>query len=165
VFTFGSDAEGRLYTISQVQDYALRGMVFSSMSFLDFTVDTYEVRKEAGNHREQRDVDGEDDRPRVGRPRNVRGCYLSNHPKFDSHFRIQRVDNHNYLPNIVGRWFPRRDQAEEEEFYYASILALLRPWRVLRDLKDEHRTWKEEGLFFLDMATESQRTVIAGMQY
>jgi hypothetical protein len=32
-------------------------------------------------------------------------------------------------------------------------------------LKEEQRTWKEEGLIFLQTATTSDRNVIAGMQY
>jgi hypothetical protein len=69
------------------------------------------------------------------------------------------------MPNIVGRWFPRRDVEEEEDFYFASILAFLKPWRNLTHLKNDSRTWKEEGLLFVEGATTSQRDVIAGMQY
>lgn len=161
VFTFHSDADGHLYMKSQVQDCALRllrGDVFEDMNFLDFTVETYEVRKD--NKKE----DEEDHTSRVGRTRNARGCYLSNHPKAHSHIQIQRSEDHNYLPNVVGPWFPRRDRVDED-FYYAAILALLRPWRDLQELRREGETWKEEGLSFLQKATEKELDVVAGMQY
>lgn len=143
-----------------MQDYVLRPVAFDDMNFLDFTVETYDGRKEDGDEEED-----ESRRHRVGRTKNLRGEYLSNHPKFDSHIRIERSENHNYLPNIVGPWFPRRDSVEEEEFYYASVLALLQPWRNLQELKGDGRTWKEEGLVFLERTSGRQRNVIAGMQY
>jgi hypothetical protein len=144
---------------SQVQDYALRGEAFEKLNFLEFTVETYEVKK--NNERE----DDEIRTSRSGRRRNPRADYLTNHPKVNSHIRIQRTENHNYLPNIVGQWFPRRDRLEEEDFYYAAILALLRPWRELQELKGENRSWKEEGLSFLQRASEKDLDIVAGLQY
>jgi hypothetical protein len=177
VFTFASDDRGHLYTMSQVQDYALRGRLFDAFSFLEYTVETYEIRKsEMEESRMNEDLSlqvrmydgGKEEGSRYhgrGRSRNQRACYMSSHPKFDSHIRIRRANNHNYLPNIIGRWFPERDDADGEEFYYASMMAMLRPWRHLQDLKLEDRTWKEEGLQFLATATEKERNIIAGMQY
>lgn len=53
----------------------------------------------------------------------------------------------------------------EEDFYFASVLALLRPWRHLQDLKSEEKTWREEGESFLEAATSKDRHIIAGLQY
>lgn len=146
--------------MSQVQDYALRGHAFAEFNFLDFTVETYEIRK---SNVSDSDDEGDGSILRRGRARNVRADYLHHRPKIDSHIRIQRAEHHNYLPNIIGTWFPRRDKENEEDFYYASVLALLRPWRDLQDLRSENKTWKEDGENFLKAAKD--RHVIAGMQY
>lgn len=161
--TLVSNVDGRLYMASQVQDYALRGLSFAQFNYLDYMVETYEIRKGDGDEEREEAADGVTHR--VGRARNPRDSYLSDHPKVKSHIRIQRAEHHNYLPNIIGLWFPRRDRLEEEDFYYASMLALLRPWRALEDLKRNDRSWKEEGLLFLESATAEQRNVIACMQY
>jgi hypothetical protein len=163
VITFASDKDGYLYTTSQVDDYKFRGDVFEEMSFLDFTVNTYEILR---NSTEDITMDDEEmGTHRRGRRRNLRTGYLEGHPKHNSHERISRSQNHTYMPNIVGPWFPRRDVIEDEEFYFASILTLLRPWRDIRQLRGEDKTWKEEGIGFLETATTNERDVIAGMQY
>lgn len=133
------------------------------MNYLDFTVNTYEIlkkRRDDGMIDEEASVDN-----RKGRKRNLRTGYLDQHPKHLTHDRIARSEDHTYMPNVIGQWFPRRDVEEDEDFYFASILVFLRPWRDMRRLKQEHRTWKEEGLRFLETATTGERDVIAGMQY
>ena len=165
-FTFASDRKGYLYAASQVEDYMFRGTAFEDMNFLDFTVDTYEIQRERQDHHIMID-DHEEEMTAspFGRKRNVRGCYLESHPRYETHERLQRSKNHNYMPNVIGRWFPRRDVVDDEDFYFASLLSFLRPWRDLRQLCGEGRTWTEEGLIFLETATTEQRDVIAGMQY
>ena len=155
-FTFASDKKGYLYAVYQVEDYMFRVTAFEEMNFLDFTVD----------HQIMIDDHEEETTPSLlGRKRNVRGCYLESHPRYETHECLQRSKNHNYMPNVIGRWFPRRDVVDDEDFYFASLLSLLRPWRDLQQLCREGRTWREEGLNFLEMATTEQRDVIAGMQY
>jgi hypothetical protein len=95
---------------------------------------------------------------------NPRTGYLEGHRKHTTHERISRSEDHTYMPNVIG-WFPRRDVVEDEDFYFASVLVFLRPWRNIQQLKGENKTWKEEGLSFLETATTGQRDVIAGMQY
>ena len=47
------------------------------------------------------------------------------------------------LPNVVGPWFPRRDGEESTKpFYYASMMALLKPWRDLQALKNYDDEWE-----------------------
>jgi hypothetical protein len=141
----------------------LRGDAFEDMSFLDFTVDSYEIQR---NHEEENTMEEKDIAAFAhGRKRNLRSGYLEGHPKANTHLRIQRSKNHNYMPNVIGPWFPRRDSIDDEDYYFASVLALLRPWRHIGDLKGDHQTWKDEGLHFLETATRNQRDVIAGMQY
>ena len=165
VITFASDKDGYLYTTSQVEDYKLRGDAFGDMNFLDFTVETYEILKNSRGDITMSDDVEENSRHQRGRKRNIRTCYLEGHRKHYTHERIRRSDGHTYMLNVIGHWFPRRDVEEDEDFYFASILAFLRPWRNIGELKEENKTWKEEGLNFLETATAAQRDVIAGMQY
>jgi hypothetical protein len=46
-----------------------------------------------------------------------------------------------------------------------SVLALLQPWRDLHELKGGSRSWKEEGLAFMETASKKEHDIIAGMQY
>jgi hypothetical protein len=39
------------------------------------------------------------------------------------------------MPYFPGHWFPERDDDFDNSLYHASMLALLKPWRSLRDLK------------------------------
>jgi len=83
-----------------------------------------------------------------GRVPNQRSQYLTSHPKQSTHCRVLRTNFHNMLPNIVGPWFPHRDDLQKQNIYFASMLALLRPWRQLSQLKSKDRTWETEfGIF------------------
>ena len=77
-----------------------------------------------------------------------------------------RCQNHNFLPNIVGSWLPRRDGGDDtKSYYYASMLALLKPWRNLFDLKDEHESWETAFNLYIGHADQRDKDVIAGCQY
>ena len=78
----------------------LRADEFEDLNFLDFIVETYETR-----------IGGEglDEEPIQQRGR--QGRYWPSHLKARTHRRILRREFHNCLPNIVGPWFPRRDDA------------------------------------------------------
>jgi hypothetical protein len=77
-----------------------------------------------------------------------------------------RCENHNLLPNIVGSWLPRRDGGDDtKSYYYASMLALLKPWRNLFDLKDEDENWETAFNLYIGHANQRDKDVIAGCQY
>lgn len=154
--------EGKLYVHRQVEDYALRGVEFETMGFLTFTVETYERRLKNEEGYVEADNDGNESIQENHEDRQ----YLLGHPKHATHIRVSRSENHNSLPNIVGPWFPRRDGEETTKaFYYASMLALLKPWRDLRNLKKEDQNWDDEFDTFMLKGTQRDRDVIAGSQY
>ena len=158
--TIIGNAEGEIQVRRQVEDYALRGLEFEGMGFLTFVVETYERRlgKETKNT--------EDDEDEITHTRNLSTRYLSNHPKATSHCRIARADNHNFLPNIVGSWFPRRDGDESTKtYYFAAMLALLKPWRDLRQLKEEGVSWESAFTGYMQNAPQRDKDVVAGCQY
>jgi hypothetical protein len=77
-----------------------------------------------------------------------------------------RSKDHHFLPNIVGSWFPRRDGEESmKPYYYGSMLALLKPWRRLEELKDENEIWETAFSHFFENASRRDRDVISGCQY
>jgi hypothetical protein len=79
---------------------------------------------------------------------------------------IHRFENHVYLPNIVGPWLPHRDCDEDSKpYYFAAMLAFLKPWRDLDNLKDHDESWEEIFGSFISNASQQDRDVIAGSQY
>ena len=155
------DAEGKLHVRRQVQDYALRGIEFETMGFLNFTVETYEHSMKGGLGPVEEREENETRSQRHGGYR-----YLPAHPKSTTHLRYCRAENHNTLPNIVGPWFPHRDGDERTKpFYYASMLALLKPWRDLRALKEDDDEWEIAYDRFMRNAKQRDKDVVAGCQY
>ncbi|KAG2127030.1 hypothetical protein BD769DRAFT_1318493, partial [Suillus cothurnatus] len=48
------------------------------------------------------------------------------------------------VPVLLGNALPRPDGSDEEyEHYCRSMLLLFKPWRILRELKDNMSTWTE----------------------
>lgn len=99
----------------------------------------------------QRDKQGSDvaveadlvQRRRPGRPRSVRSRYRDDHPKSDTRLRVIRPDGHHTLPNIIGGYFPPEKDPARRDLFYASMLALLKPWRAASDLKPAGSTWTD----------------------
>lgn len=121
-----------------------RGTKLEKSSFLDFFLNTYE---------------GEVHEPRSARgaPSNERVPYLegTGHGK---RCRIIRSAGHETMPNFIGEWFPRNNVARLHEFYCASALALLKPWRDISDLKTATETFQESLERYLTTGgTKSER--------
>ena len=155
-----------MFAKSQLLDYSYRGEELADFNFFDFLVDTYEVKID-NNERDKSPsaMDG-DERRGPGRPRNTRFKYLSLHPKAKSTQRILRSLGHRNLPNFIGKWIPRSDDKTTRDFYCASMLALLKPWRDLgKDLKQPDQPWENAFDDFLDDASWKEKRVISGLQY
>lgn len=158
--TLTANAQGKLRVCHQLEDYMFRPIEFETMNFLDYMVETYE-RRAMGME------DEEDDENDVwSRRRNDSGRYQMSHPKMDSHVRVRRFENHVYLPNIVGPWFPRRDGDENSKpYYFAAMLSVLKPWRTLETLKDHLESWESAFESFMVNANQRDKDVVAGSQY
>jgi hypothetical protein len=151
------NSKGTLHPQRQVEDYVFRGQEFERMGFLNFTVETYERRLTIS-----KDVRSDEDKEEM----NNHNRYLKGHPKETTHIRIHRSEFHNFLPNIVGMWLPRRDGDESTKLYYfAAMLALLKPWRDLYDLKDAHDGWEMAFNKNVESMNQRDKDVIAGCQY
>ena len=157
--TLMANAEGKLHVCRQVEDYMFRPVEFEAKNFLDYTVETYERRATKKENDNEDDVD-------LTRTKSVSGRYMTPHPKSTTHIRVHRFENHVYLRNIVGPWLPCRDGDEDSKpFYYAAMLALLKPWRNLEGLKESHERWEDVFTTFMTNANQRDRDVIAGGQY
>ncbi|KAF8817656.1 hypothetical protein BYT27DRAFT_7028728, partial [Phlegmacium glaucopus] len=69
------------------------------------------------------------------------------------------------LPHFVGAWPPRNDRPKDKELYCATMLALLRPWLDLCDLKTEMESFEETFESFLAGASKETKDVIENIQY
>ena len=163
VITLELSSSGQVIVKSQALDYQLRGSGLQDYNILDFFVGTYETEITKSD-RERESF--EDNYRGPGRPRNERVRYLSNHPKSSTFHRIIRSHGHRNLPNFIGRWFPRNDDPEIFEYYAASMLLLLKPWRDLRtDLKSQSETWTAAFEAFRASAPRAVLRTLSGIQY
>jgi hypothetical protein len=131
------------------------------LNVLQFFTDTYETT-------EKRTEDGSNPNPnsRRGRPRHMRSYYIPSHPKHETHVRIVRENGHNTLPDFIGRSLPHRmDNGENNNYYFACMLMLLKPWRVITDLKSVNRNWEQAWDEFIGNASPQIRSVVDGIQY
>ena len=159
--TLIGNANGKLHVQQQVEDYALQGIEFEEMGFLTFTVETYERRIGSENKDEV-----ENSEETGHSTRNQYSQYLTGHPKNSTHMRVCQSVYHNSLPNIVGCWLPRRDGEDDTKpYYYASMLAFLKPWHDLQCLKNDCESWKSAFDGYMRTVTQWDRDVVAGCQY
>ena len=165
--TLIGNSEGKLHVQRQVEDYALQGNKFEEMGFLSFTVETYERRLSQRNVEENTENDNTDISLQSNTDLTNPNCrYLFNHPRSKTHYCIHRSENHNSLPNIVGPWLPRRDGEDDSKpYYYASMLAFLKPWRNLHQLKSYEETWETAYNLYMESASQRDKDVVAGCQY
>ena len=163
------DSCGKLYGRSQLNDYCARGSELEAFNVLEFFVNTYE--ESISTTSESMDIDEkvQESSQRKGRPKHDRVSYQSNHPKYGQVQRVIRPIGHHNLPNFIGQYFPRRNEPQTYDFYCASMMMLLKPWRVLeKDLKSSNETWSDAfDSFMASSEGRSRRThdIIAGIQY
>ncbi|EMD37981.1 hypothetical protein CERSUDRAFT_72611 [Gelatoporia subvermispora B] len=165
--SFDTDSTGRLYPKSQLTDYTLCGDRLEDLNVFWYFVDTYEedLRK---NQIEGPSDSSEltDQHRRPGRHRNERIAYHPDHPCSKTKQRVMRSPGHNNLPNFIGSYFPRNDDPGIADFYCASMLVLLKPWRDLsRDLKAKNESWMDALGRFIECAPKKTRDIMSGIQY
>ncbi|VDC07039.1 unnamed protein product [Peniophora sp. CBMAI 1063] len=157
------NAQGRLAGSNQVDDYRLRGREFESLNVLKYFQDTYETTRRP---EDTADLEPDDEESRgQGRPRSRRVFYLEAHPRHGSSARIRRTTGHNTITNIIGRQLPRRDEEESREFYSASMLVLLKPWREIAELRGTHQSWAQALEDYVRTCPEIERTLSAIQHY
>ena len=164
--TLEADELGKLRPRNQVTDYMFRGEALADYNVIEFFVDTYEDRVKGDNTDSHLHMYKTGDKQKRGRPCHERVPYLPGHPTKQTKQRVVRGQNHNNLPNFIGRYFPPRDDPDQYPFYCASMLMLLKPWRdVKTDLKKSMQTWEEALEEFLETAPAKVTDILSGIQY
>ena len=144
--------DGALSIRDDLKEYADRGSQLHHMNLLEFFLDTYEtdaVPLSTSNR---------------GRKPSERVPYMEG-TGHGQKCRVIRRDGHETMPNFIGDWFPRNDLEEVSNIYYASMLALLRPWRDIGDLKMQTETFKEAFDAFVAVTDDRTADILANIQY
>ncbi|KAJ7507781.1 hypothetical protein B0H11DRAFT_1902810 [Mycena galericulata] len=149
----------------QLKEYTDRGHELDDMNFHDYFVDTYHGSLLRGRTREEEESAEEQEtgdvgRRRPGRPASHRVPYLPASKRKGC--RIMRGPTYETVPQFYGTWFPRGDAGD---YYYACMLALLRPWRTLRDLLPPGSTFLGEFNALMTGADERIRRVVNNIAY
>ncbi|KAF9061324.1 hypothetical protein BDP27DRAFT_1182467, partial [Rhodocollybia butyracea] len=70
------------------------------------------------------------------------------------------------IPDFVGRYFPKRQQEGNNDFFYASMLLLLKPWRNASvDLKGTTETWENAYSTFMATTSQHNKDIVEGIQF
>lgn len=146
---------GNLNIRDQLKEYMDRSVLLSELSYFDFFLNTYDIPMKTG-------VSDEESMHKQGR-RPVYS-YLP-HTGHDNHMRILRREKHETMVSFAGPWFPRADDTSHHALYCASALVLLKPWRRIEDLKDEHVTFEDTFEKFMKDASLATHRILDNIQY
>jgi hypothetical protein len=146
--------QGCIRLQDQIQEYIDCPDELESLNYLEYFLNTYDHRVK---HEEVETV------PK----RNNTHCYLSykENSRHTGHVRVLRQENHDIIPHIPGRWFPRSDDHDCHPLYCASILALLTPWRDIVELKHPDESFDLALGRFLANTSSRMRDIIENIQY
>ena len=156
---------GEITLKDQLHEYMYRGEELSGMSFFFFMLDTYDAKAKhvevgMGDHQ----VTEEGGHGLRGRPPNQRVPYRQGFTRA-GRCRVMRTSGHETLPHFMGGWFPRNDKPNERELYCASILALLKPWTDLSELKADDENFEQPFRSFVSAAPKKTLDIIENIQY
>jgi hypothetical protein len=157
---------GEITLKDQLHEYMFRGEEMSDMSLFNFVLDTYETKTVQTDATGGAHVGVSDDtgQGRVGRPPNRRVQYRPGFTR-NGRCRVYRTPGHETLPHFLGGWFPRNDKPRDRELYCASIIALLKPWNELSELKTDAETFEQVFESFVDGASKKTQDIIENIQY
>ena len=155
---------GAITLKDQLHEYMYRGEEMSDMDLLTFMLDTYDAKADQANDRcDQQGTDNMDLRT-SGRAPNRRVLYRQGFTR-TGRCRVYRTSGHETLPHFMGSWFPRNDRPCESELYCASMLALLKPWTDLSQIKRDTESFEEVFEQFLSSASQKTLDIIENIQY
>ena len=144
--------DGHVQIKDQIRDYVQRGDSLESWSYLDFFLDTYDAKA------------SEERTANRGRPRNTRVPYRDASTR-NGHVCIIRSPGHETMPYFPGQWFPKRSPDNSDELFEASMLALLKPWRSLCDLKRPEDSFHNVFEKFWSETSEAIHTIITNIEF
>lgn len=144
--------DGKVEIKQKLAEYVNRGDALESWSYLDFFLGTYDGKTLKVKTS-----------PR-GRPPNIRVPYKPN-TQPQGRCRILRSSGHDTMPYFPACWLARRMDNAEGGLYEASILALLKPWRSLTDVKDESQSFRTAFDHFLTTTSQENRNMVENMDF
>lgn len=68
--------------------------------------------------------------------------FMDGHPLYHTHAVDILPERKSKVPNFIGATLPRRDRGDRE-YYCSTMLALFKPWRTGRDIKDTETLWTD----------------------
>ncbi|KAH9026126.1 hypothetical protein EDB85DRAFT_1893542 [Lactarius pseudohatsudake] len=144
--------KGQLTVKDQICEYIDCEEPLVTWCFLDYFLSTYngKMLKERTNNR--------------GRPGNTCVPYQENSGR-TGHCRVLRSDGHKTMPYFTGQWFPKHNENDENGLFFALMLALLKPWTSLADIKHEHETFREAFLNFVSGCSDNTLSTIANIEF
>ena len=144
--------EGQFLLKDQCHEYMDRGDALEDWSYLDFFLGTYDgkILKEKKSTR--------------GRHPNARVPYRGNGTR-PGRCRVLCSPGHETMPYFPGQWFPKRNDHNENSLFHASMLALLKPWRSLRDLKVNDESFRDAFDDFVLHAAPTTTAIIENIQF
>ena len=157
---------GSITLKDQLHEYAFRGEELSGMSYLDFMLDTYDAKSDEHDAVAASSI-GPDEHAessrQVCRTRNRRVAYRQGFTRL-GRCRVFCTTGHETLPHFLGGWFPRSDREKERELYCASMLALLRPWTDLSQLKTDAESFEHVFNTFIDAVPKRTKDIVENIQ-
>jgi hypothetical protein len=142
--------DNKLEAKSQISDYENQGTKLELFSFFQFLLDSYEPSTSVNI---------------LGNPSNSRIPYLNASDVYKNRFRVLRTPGHEMMPDFLGQWLPRWDDPNVRNFYVASVLMLLKPWREVGDILEENSTWEDTFTSFLSSTSESTVNLLDNFQF
>jgi len=95
----------------------------------------------------------------------LRCPYDALHSFHETRHRILRSPGHNVIANFIGPWVAKRSDEENQDFFSASMLLLLKPWKDIKTLKLPTQTWCDAYNEFLHTSSSSMTDIIGNLQY
>jgi len=144
--------EGELLLKDQVQEYVDQGNPLENWSYLDYFLGTYDSKVRNSNDCHH------------GLIANICVPYHQNQNRA-GHCRVLRPPGHETMPYFLSQWFPKCDHKNVNSLFEASMLALLKPWRSLTDLKTENKTFQHAFNNFIENASDDICITIENIEF
>lgn len=142
--------DGEISLKDQMKEYTDRGSDLAEYSYLDFFLETYNGLPYVSSKNSNR--------------ASARSEYITGSGR-GKNCRVIRADGHETLPLFIGKWFPRRDSADERELYCAFMLALLLPWRDIRDIHIDDETFDDTFRRLEESANKRTKDIIKNANF
>jgi hypothetical protein len=150
--------DDQLMLKDQLKEYADRGRPLAGYNFLDYFINTYDT-DDAG--RKMITVNREGG---CSHPHNERVAYKEGTGR-DNCCQIICSQGHETLPNFIWQWFPWDNDSQLQELHAACMIALLKPWQTLGELKGCQESFIHVLCQFREDAAPSTLCIIKNLQH